>query len=102
MIEITSANYEQEVVQSDIPVVLDFWAPWCGYCKQLMPSVEELAGEYEGKVKFGKVNVDDEQELAIRFGIMSIPVCAKLEGGEMKARTMGFMPKEELKEKLGL
>ncbi|MDY2959851.1 MAG: thioredoxin [Hornefia sp.] len=96
MIEITKDNFEQEVMNSDKPVFLDFWAPWCGFCNQLMPTVEELSEDYLGKVKFGKINIDNEPELAAKFGVMSIPVTMVIEGGELKSKILGAFPKDEL------
>ena len=75
VIEITKNNFDQEVMQSEKPVLLDFWAAWCGPCKMLSPVVDEIAGEHP-EIKVGKVNVDEEQELAARFGVMSIPSCS--------------------------
>ena len=102
MLEITKDNFEQEVVKSDVPVLLDFWAPWCGHCVHLMPTVEEIANEANGKFKVAKVNIDEEPDLAMQFGVMSIPTCAKVEGGEVKAKTLGNLPKEALLAQLGL
>lgn len=95
-IVLTNQNFESEVMQSDIPVLVDFWAVWCGPCKMLSPIVEEIAKEYEGKVKVGKVNVDDEPALASRFGISSIPTLILFKNGEQADMSVGVRPKEEL------
>ena len=93
---LTNQNFEREVMQSDIPVLVDFWAVWCGPCKMLSPIVSEIAEEYAGKVKVGKVNVDDEPALAGRFGISSIPTLILFKNGEQAAVSVGVRPKEEL------
>ena len=95
-IVLTNQNFESEVMQSDIPVLVDFWAVWCGPCKMLAPVVSEIAQEYEGKVKVGKVNVDDEPVLAGRFGISSIPTLILFKNGQQAAVSVGVRPKEEL------
>lgn len=95
-IVLTNQNFESEVMQSDIPVLVDFWAVWCGPCKMLAPIVSEIAQEYEGKVKVGKVNVDDEPALAGRFGISSIPTLILFKNGQQAAVSVGVRPKEEL------
>ena len=95
-IVLTNQNFEAEVMQSDIPVLVDFWAVWCGPCKMLAPIVAEIAQEYEGKVKVGKVNVDDEPALAGRFGISSIPTLILFKNGQQEAVSVGVRPKEEL------
>lgn len=99
-ITITKDNFEQEVLQSELPVLVDFWAVWCGPCQMLAPTIAELAGEYEGKVKVGKVNVDEQPELAMKYGIMSIPTLILFKGGEVAAQTMGVQPKEAIEQML--
>ncbi|MBQ0051820.1 MAG: thioredoxin [Treponema sp.] len=93
----TTENFEAEVEKSTLPVLVDFWATWCGPCMMMAPIVEELATELEGKVKVGKVNVDDEEELARKFGIMSIPTFIRFKDGKQEAMVVGGRSKEELK-----
>ena len=95
-IKITAQNFDDEVLNSTIPVLVDFWASWCGPCRMLAPSVAQLAESYEGKVKVGKVNVDEEPQLAARFGIMSIPTLIVFENGEIKNQSIGLCSYEEL------
>lgn len=94
--KITNDNFKSEVLESDIPVLLDFWAEWCGPCRMLSPVLEEVAAEREGKIKVGKVNVDEEILLANEFGVSSIPTVVILKGGKSVAKTVGYMPKAEL------
>ncbi len=95
--EVTDANFETEVVKSDKPVLVDFWAPWCGPCRMVAPLVEELAEEYDGKVKFVKLNTDDNVNIATRYGIRSIPTLLMFKGGEPIDQIIGFRPKGDLK-----
>ena len=92
-IVLTIDNFKTEVLESDIPVLVDFWAPWCGPCKMLGPVISQIAEEYEGKVKVGKVNVDEESELAMEYGIESIPSVLYFKGGEVVEQSLGFKPK---------
>lgn len=93
---ITEKNFEEEVLRSDIPVLVDFWATWCGPCRMIAPVIEEIAEEYEGKVKVGKINVDEEQALAIKYGIMSIPTLLLFKDGQVSATKVGFVEKEKI------
>ena len=95
-IKITAQNFDEEVINSGSPVLVDFWASWCGPCRMLAPSVARLAEEYEGKVKVGKINVDEEPSLAARFGVMSIPTLIVFENGEIKGQSIGLCSYEEL------
>jgi len=93
----TTSTFEADVLKSDKPVVVDFWAEWCGPCKFLSPTVDELAGEYGGKVIVKKVNVDEEPMLSQRYGVMSIPTLLYFKDGKIVDSTIGALPKDELK-----
>ena len=95
-VTITTANFEEEVLKSEIPVLVDFWATWCGPCRLIAPVVAEIAAEYEGKVKVGKVNVDDEIAIAAKFGITAIPTLLVFKDGKVANQQIGYAPKEEI------
>lgn len=99
---LTKDNFEAEVLKSDIPVLVDFWASWCGPCMMLSPVIAELAEELEGKVKVGKVNVDEQNELAMQYRVASIPTLLLFKNGTLAKTSVGFMPKNDIIENLGL
>lgn len=96
----TTATFETEVLQSELPVLVDFYADWCGPCRAMAPVVESLAESYEGKVKIGKCNIDDEMEIAQKYGIMTIPTFMIFKNGEVMESSVGSMDQEVLEEKL--
>ena len=96
----TDATFEQDVIENDTPVLVDFWAPWCGPCRMVAPIVEELSAEYDGRVKFVKLNTDENPMVAGRFGIRSIPTLLVFKGGDNVGQIVGFRPKGELAKRL--
>lgn len=100
-ITLTKGNFEDEVLKSEIPVLVDFWASWCGPCKMLAPAVAQIAEEYSGKIKVGKVNVDEEESLSREYGIVSIPTVILFKNGKPEKTSIGLVPKETLVSMLG-
>jgi len=102
LVEVTDDNFESEVLQSDLPVVVDFWAEWCAPCRMVTPVIEELAEEMLGQIKVAKLNVDQNRQTAAKYDIMSIPTVILFETGEVSKQVIGALPKESLVKELGL
>lgn len=100
IVTITDSNFKSEVLDADQPVLVDFWAAWCGPCRQIAPIIEDLADEFEGRAKVGKVNVDDNPQVAQQFGVRSIPTLLFFKDGEVAEQLVGAMAKRPLKKKL--
>jgi thioredoxin 1 len=100
IITLTTANFDAEVVKSPVPVLVDFWAEWCGPCKMVAPILDELATEYSGRVKIAKVNIDDHQSLAAQYGIRAIPTLLLFKGGQVTDQIVGLRSKKDFKAKL--
>ena len=96
--DVTDQNFESEVLQSDLPVIVDFWAEWCAPCRQIAPIVKELAGEYEGKVKIVKMNIDENPQAPGRYGVRAIPTLLAFQGGQVVEQMQGARPKSSLEE----
>ncbi len=101
LLTLTNDNFDKEVLKAKGPVLVDFWASWCGPCQMFSPIVEEFAQENQGRVAVGKVNIDEEPDLASKYGVMSIPTAILFENGKEKASLVGVQPKEKLEELLG-
>lgn len=99
-ITVTDDNFEAEVLKSEVPVIVDFWAAWCGPCRMIAPIVEELAEEYDGKIKVGKLDVDDNQQIAVKYGVRSIPTVLFFKDGEVAETVIGAVPKSMFVEKI--
>ena len=102
ILEVTDANFQSEVLDADLPVIVDFWAAWCGPCRMVGPLIEEIAKDYEGKVKVAKLNVDENRDTATKYGIMSIPTILLFKDGAVSKQVVGAMPKTALVSELGL
>ncbi len=100
VLHLTAANFKDNVLNSDLPVLVDFWAPWCGPCKMISPIIEELAKEFEKKIKFGKINIDEDAKIATTYGVMSIPTLIFFKKGKPVNQAVGALGKAELKKKI--
>ncbi|MDP8204009.1 MAG: thioredoxin [Candidatus Tenebribacter mawsonii] len=100
MLEVTADTFEQEVLKSEIPVVIDLWAPWCGPCKALTPTLESVAADYEGKVKVVKLNIDEHPSIAAQYQVMSIPTVLFFKGGKVESQVIGLVGKDKIASKI--
>ena len=102
LLSLTEKNFDAEVLKSQLPVLVDFWAEWCGPCRMVSPIVDEIAKDYQGKLKVAKLNVDEAQELAIKYGVMSIPTLLLFKQGKIANQVVGAMSKDQLISRLGI
>ena len=100
LVEVTDANFDQDVLKADQPVLVDFWATWCGPCRAIAPIVDELAKEYQGKIKVGKMDVDRNNATPMRYGVRGIPTLLVFKGGQVKEQIVGYVPKETIQKAL--
>jgi thioredoxin 1 len=100
IVKLNQANFKEQVLNSPVPVLVDFWAEWCGPCKMIAPLLDELAGEYEGRLRIGKVNIDEDQALATEYGIRAIPTLLIFKGGQVNEQVVGMRSKRDLKSSL--
>lgn len=100
LVELTDANFESEVLKSELPALVDFWAVWCGPCRQIAPTVEALANDYSGQLKVGKMNIDDHQMTPQKYGIRSIPTLLVFKGGQVVGQIVGAVPRSKLEEEI--
>ena len=100
ILNVTDSDFEDEIIKSELPVLVDFWAPWCGPCRMVAPLVEQIAQEYAGQIKVAKLNVDENQSVPAKYGIMSIPTLLFFKGGDLKETIVGALPKAKIIEKI--
>ncbi|MFH0739151.1 MAG: thioredoxin [Candidatus Omnitrophota bacterium] len=100
LLHLTDSNFKKEVLESQLPVLVDYWASWCGPCRLITPVIEELAGEYENRIKIGKINIEENPMIPTRYGVMSIPTLMFFKKGQVVGQLVGAMPKAELKRRI--